>query len=692
MKRILALLFICVATIGVAQQKKNLTLNEIVSIPEGINAPLPTVIKWEDNKNLLIRKRGDNTPYLYDVKKKTYTPTEMSVATTTTPSVSIKGAQNPTPSPDGTKIAFTRDNNLFIYDIASKSEKRLTSDGDELILNGWASWVYYEEILGRGSRYRAFWWSPDSEKIAFYRFDNSGVPMFPIYDSKGQNGSLSETRYPKAGQTNPTVKVGLIDLTSQTNNIVWADFNEKDDQYFGIPYWSGNSELFIIPWMPRDQNEMTIYKVDYKNGKKEGIYDEQQPTWIDWVSVASFTDEGMYMVRDFELWEQIYYLSYDGSRYEKLTEGKNWNISIIKRDEEAGLLFFTAQRDSRVRTDIYRLNLKTKEIDRISFGDYSFSGVRISPDNKHYVASYSNTATPTKLALVTLGKKKNEVEILGDSKGEKFDDYKLSLPKMLTLDTGDGFTLHAHVTYPVDMDSTKRYPVLFSIYGGPNSPQVRDGWRGISYGSQMWANQGVIQVTMDSRTAGQNGKAGMNEAYQQLGVTGVKDFVMWAKYFKSKPYVDHDKIGIKGFSFGGTMSAYAVMAENEHFKYGIAGGGVYDWALYDTHYGERYMDTPQDNKDGYDRSRVTDMTKNYKGDKTNMLKITHGTSDDNVHLQNSMQLVDALQKDGKMFELMLYPGAFHGYRGYHGTHASKSDLIFWYRYLLNSEPPKEFLR
>lgn len=258
---------------------------------------------------------------------------------------------------------------------------------------------------------------------------------------------------------------------------------------------------------------------------------------------------------------------------------------------------------------------------------------------------------------------------------------------MITIKTRDGYELPASVIWPVDMDKNKKYPVKVDIYGGPDSPQVKDSWAGLFFRNQWWANHGVIQVTLDTRSSGHLGKTGINQVYRKLGVLELQDFIDGIKYFTAMPYVDKDKIGIQGFSFGGTMTALAVTEGNEYFKYGIAGGGVYDWRLYDSHYTERYMDRPQDNPDGYAQATVYDRVDAYKGDKTNMLRITHGTGDDNVHFLNTLQLIDKLQSQKKDFELMIYPQGMHGYRGNQAKQSNLQDYKFWYKYLLESEMP-----
>ena len=601
----------------------------------------------------------------------------------------VPGWVNPTWSPDSTKIAYTLNNDLYSIDVRTKEIVRHTYDGNDLILNGYASWVYYEEIFGRPSQYRAFWWSPDSKVIAFYRFDNSKVPMFPIYSPKGKHGSLNETRYPKTGDPNPEVRLGFVSAAG--GETVWADFDPKVDQYFGTPFWSGDGTKLMVSWMDRAQDNFDLYAVTPATGYKTKVYKEHQDSWIDWMDDMLFTKEGIYIVRDFTGWQQVYFLSYDGRKFEQLTTGRNWGIHLLKVDKRH--LFFTAKRESTTRVDIYRLNLGSKALQRISYGDLSFANVMVSDNGKSVAALASNYRTPTQLVLISVPGSGNvipakHVQVLYDTKGEQFDDYAVALPELVYVTMRDGVQLPAAVTWPVDFDPSRRYPVKVNIYGGPDNPQVQERWRGVTMATQWWANHGVIQVTLDNRAGGHLGKKGLEAVYRNLGVQELKDFCDGIDYFRKMSFVAEDKIGVEGFSFGGTMTTLCVTEGNEHFQYGIAGGGVYDWALYDTHYAERYMDTPQDNPDGYAAARVIDRVGNYRGDATNMLRLTHGTGDDNVHFQNTLQLIDQLQKDHKDFELMIYPDGMHGYRGDQGQHSSLQDYKFWYRYLLDQPLPE----
>ncbi|MBQ4021253.1 MAG: DPP IV N-terminal domain-containing protein [Bacteroidales bacterium] len=603
----------------------------------------------------------------------------------------VEGWVNPTYSPDYSKIAYTLGNNLYSIDVNTREIVQHTSDGSDVILNGYASWVYYEEIFGRASRYKAFWWSPDSKILAFYRFDNSKVPMFPIYNSEGQHGSINETRYPKAGDPNPEVKIGFVSVRG--GETVWADFDSSKDQYFGIPFWNPEGTRFMVSWMDRSQDNLRMYSVDPVYGNKYQVYSEQQATWIDWMEQMLFTDKGMYIVRDTNLWQQIYFLSYDGKVYKRITDGgENWGIRLLKVDRR--YLYYTAKRESTVRNDIYRITLSNNKVERISSGDYNYASVRVEEEGGTKIyASMSNLSTPAKEVVFNIPRdgslRRMKMDVLFDSKGPDFDKFEIAVPELVYITTRDGIDLPATVIWPIDMDRSGRvkYPVKVNIYGGPDNPQVLDSWKGVSFNNQWWAYHGVIQVVLDTRSAGHLGKAGMNQVYRRLSVLELQDFIDGISYFRKYPFVNSQKVGIEGFSYGGTMSLLCCTAANEYFQYAIAGGAVADWKLYDTHYTERYMDTPQDNPSGYAQAAVFDRMGAYRGDKTNMLRYTHGTGDDNVHFQNGLQIIDKLQQLGKDFELMIYPQGMHGYRGYQSNQSNLQDYRFWYEYLLEQDLP-----
>ncbi len=734
MNRVLAIVLLAVSALTAGAQEFN---------------QIPRAWKWIGNEEVIFTYDGtyeDDASFVFNARKVKRTEGIKAPAKFSDFPLKPEGAVNLTYSPDSTKLAFTRDNDLYVVDIASGKETRLTHDGTDVILNGYASWVYYEEILGRPSRYRAFWWSPDSRKIGFYRFDNSEVPMFPIYSAYpnpqaaasqsqspkvtdlGLGGSLSETRYPKAGQTNPQVRIGIIDLGAcegcplsgsgecGSPEIVWADFDPTLDQYFGIPFWGPDSKEFFIARMPRLQNTIDLYAVNIADGSKRHVYNETYKTWLNWFDGVVFTDKGLYMSREFETgWQQIYFLSYDGKEFRRLTDGTNWSVAIQRVDEKKGEVYFTAKRDATVRHALYKVDSKGV-IKALTDPAYNVTGVRFSPDGKYFAAAYSNVTTPTRVAVFTTSggvvseghnediepanlrkpavpaKKQKGSGLAGyvvaDMQGPDYDASKYALGQLVHMQTRDGFTLPGMIVYPKSFDPAKQYPVHVDIYGGPDSPQVNDRWITPNSSNQWYSDNEIIQITVDPRAEGHNGREGLDMIYRQLSVVELEDFCDWADWLMEKPYVRDEKIGIEGFSYGGMMTALILFRASDKFHYGIAGAGVYDWLLYDTHYTERYMDTPQANPDGYKAGSIINYVSEYpveygtpEGVEPVMLKLTHGTGDDNVHLQNSLWLINELHRHGKKFEFMIYPDGMHGYRGYQGQHFQNDNREFWLKYL-----------
>ena len=676
----------------------------------------PKAWKWVGEEELAISSKGSEKDKVLNVGTKDLAEGDFFTEIETQLPFVPEGSSNPTLSPDGSRIAFTRDNDLWVAEVATGKEVRLTDDGSATILNGYASWVYYEEILGRPTRYRAFWWSPDSRKIGFYRFDNAEVPVFPIYSSYPEDydrsgmglsytqkagaavplegvsptgGSVRMTRYPKCGDNNPKVRIGIADV--ETSSVTWADFDENEDQYFGTPFWGADSRFFFVQREPRTQNRLDLYAVSPEDGSCKCIYHEEYDTWLDWIDGMLFGKDGLYMVRSFETsWQQIYYLSYDGAIFTRLTDGPNWRMSLLDVDESrmkknpdgtGATVFFVAERDSRVSSALY--SVRKGEVKAVSHPQYHVSRVKLSPSRKYAAASISRCNVPDQLWIFDVGKPSRSFKVADLADG--MDLGSMNLPQLITMTTRDGFTLPALVCYPESFDPGKKYPVHMDIYGGPDTPMVTDSWAG-SRRYDWYAANGIIEIVADCRASGHNGRKGLDMIYGRLSEVEVSDFVEWAEYLQSLPYVQGDKIGVEGFSFGGTMTALLVMDHSEAFHYGIAGGGVYDWALYDTHYTERFMDTPANNPEGYARTRTVDHAANYpvrygSDDGSVMLKLTHGTGDDNVHFQNTLMLADALQKAGAKFELMIYPDGMHGYRGYQGDHFQNANREFWLHYL-----------
>lgn len=684
-------------------QKKRLDLQQSIGAKPSLTKNSNTISGWLDHEHYLEVDRQEGKTYSVNIKtheRQVYTPVPSEDVKTFVLQGNVyiqygsaapkqltnnqEDESNPTLSPDGKYVAFTRNKDLYAIEVASGKEIRYTADATDVIYNGWSSWVYYEEILGRPTQYRAFWWSPDSKHLSYMRFDDTKVPMFPIYGSRGQHGYLEETRYPKAGDPNPEVKIGFVPVVGGAT--VWADFDEKEDQYFGTPYWSFDSKSMMVQWMNRDQDNLKFYAVDPLTGVKKEIYDETQAAWIDLDHqgrIEYLADNKHYILKsDRTGWAHFYLYTLDGRLLNPLTSGK-WQVSNLEFvDEKKKQVYFTARKESSATVDFYKVDYSGKNLKRLTFGDYTHS-IKLSPDGKHFITTYSNVSTPTKVALLT-----NEgklVKELADSKADDFDSYTYGKTEMITIPTEDGYQLPAIITYPTDFDESQVYPVVFSIYGGPNAGSVRNTWKGTA--NQLWANEGIVQIAVDHRASGHFGKEGVALMHRNLGKWEMYDYITAAKWLKDKPWVANDKLLITGHSYGGYMTCMALTYGADYFDFGVAGAPVTSWELYDTHYTERFMDTPQDNPEGYKNGSVLTYVDRYKG----LLRIMHGDMDDNVHMQNTIQLIDKLQDANKHFELMIYPGGRHGWGGSKTRHDRHERYRFYYEHLLNKPVPQALL-
>ncbi|MDQ1351845.1 MAG: family peptidase [Acidobacteriota bacterium] len=617
--------------------------------------------KTADYRRFLFIKDGDI--FLFSVKENALTR----LTNTKEPE------ENPTFSPDGNSVAYTMAGNLYVYDIAAKKEKQMTRDGSGEILNGYASWVYYEEILGRAGNYRAFWWSPDSRKLVFMRFDQSKVPVFPIYRADGTYGELEKQRYPKPGYPNPEVKIGTADVA--TGGVEWIPLEDKDEHYLAFPRWNKKSSAVYFQWLNRGQDHLKVLCWDPAAKKITTVYEEQQKTWVDFLEEGSLQllKNGDLLVRSSKSgWFHIYYVSRD-MNIRPITSGE-WTVSNISLvDEKRQQVYFTARKEASTDTDFYCTDFPGKQVTRLT-DQAGAHRVTVSPGGSYFIDEYSSVQFPTRMDLRT-GKGKL-VRRLGDSYTPVMATYDLAKKELSRIKTPDGFELPAAWLLPPGFDKTKKYPVVVSIYGGPGASTVLNyfNYRG-SFRDHFLAQQGIIVFSVDHRGSGHFGKKGMALMHRCLGKWEMQDYIEAVKYLRNLPYVDSQRIGITGSSYGGYTTTLALTNASDYFQCGIAGASVIDWALYDSVYTERFMDTPQENPEGYKNASVLSYIDKYKN---NSLLITHGTMDDNVHMQNTTQFIDKAEDAGKMFELMLFPNERHGARAKRVIEA-KMELDFWLR-------------
>ncbi|MGE5520736.1 MAG: DPP IV N-terminal domain-containing protein [Candidatus Dadabacteria bacterium] len=693
-------------------QKKALTLDQIIKnkFPD-IVIPLPQFVSWKDDSHLIFDKRFYPDTALKTIIINAKTGQETIVAKDFSPrpeglkKVYLKDndlfysynnvetrltdnkepEMNPVLSPDSSQVAFTRNNNLYVVNLVTRKETPLTSDGNDSILNGYASWVYMEEIL---EGYTAFWWSPDSRYIAFFCSDDSPVPVFTITDANGQHGYVKKQRYPKAGDKNPEIKIGIISLDD--HHTTWADFNEHDDQYFGPPLWRPDGSSLLVQWMNRDQNTLGIYDINIQTGAKKEFYSETQKTWTSFLDGNSLQflpgGKGVIILTDKSGWAQLYLHDVNGKLVNPLTSGSYSVTRIIHTDQKKQLLYFTARKENSTRADLYRVRLDGKELKRLTFGEYNHE-ITMSPSGSYFLTNYSNVSTPTRIALLDNNGKL--VKEIANSKGPEFGNYDFAQNEILRVKSEDGlFDLPVAITWPMNMDKNKRYPVYINIYGGPNAGSVYDTWFFLRQ-MQLFASEGMIVIFMDHRGSGQFGKQGADYMYHNLGYWEMKDYSTVVKWLVNKGYADPKKILISGYSYGGYLTCYALTYGADVFTLGMAGSSVTDWSLYDTHYTERYMGTPANNPEGYKSSSVLTHADKYKG----RLMMTHGVVDDNVHMQNSMQLNSRLQDLKKDFDFYIYSAGTHMYMEPNKQmHWSNARTLFLYKYLLEKPVPEGLLR
>ena len=555
-------------------------------------------------------------------------------------------------SPDDRLLGFVRNNNIYVYDLAVQRERRLTADGSPKILNGRLDWVYQEELYGRGN-FEAYWWSPDSTKLAYLRLDERPVPEFTVVDHIPYDQTLEVTPYPKAGDPNPIVQLGIINAAGGATRWVDTFKYQPSDLLIVRVTWTPDGHKVVYQAQNREQ---TFLDVNFASddGKSTTILRETSKAWVGINDNPNFLKDGSFLWQSERSgWNHFYHYSSDGKLLGQVTEGR-WEVSSFEGlDEAKGLLYFTATEHSPIAPQAYRIKLDGTGLTRVTTGEGSHK-VAISPDSKLFIDIWSDINTPTQTRLYDVDGKL--VRVIAENKVAALREYKLGASQLLQVKTRDGFEMEAMMIKPPDFDPQKKYPVLEFTYSGPHAPSVKNGWGGSAYmWHQMMAQKGYIIWICDNRTASGKSLESTLPVYKNFGELELRDLEDGIAWLKSQPYVDASRIGIWGWSYGGFMTSYA-LTHSQSFKMGIAGGTVSDWRNYDSIYTERYMQTPQNNPEGYRKSSPVHYAKDLHG----KLLLIHGAIDDNVHVQNTIQFVYELQKAGKQFQLMLYPKSRHG--------------------------------
>ena len=557
-------------------------------------------------------------------------------------------------SPDGKMISFVRGNNLYVEDLGlQRRERALTSDGSEKILNGRLDWVYQEELYGRGN-FGAYWWSPDSTTITFLRFDENPVPEFTVVDHIPYEQNVEVTPYPKAGDPNPIVKLGVVNATG--GDIRWVDTYKYQpaDLLISRVAWSPDSKKVVYQAQNREQTFLDVNFADARDGKSSNIIHETSKAWVAINEDPIWLKDGTFIwASERSGWEHLYHYSADGKLLRQITDG-NWEVRSIEGvDEAKGFIYFTSTEHSPIANNGYRIKIDGTGLTRLTMTEGSHR-VDVSPAYNYFIDVWSDLNTPSQVRLFDAGGKL--VRVISENKVDALKQYKLGTPELLQVKTRDGFVMEAMMIKPPDFDARKKYPVMSFTYSGPHAPQVRNAWGSQTYMfHQLLAQKGYIIWICDNRTASGKGMDATWPVYRNFGELELRDLEDGLTWLKSQPYVDGSRIGMWGWSYGGFMTSYA-LTHSQSFKMGIAGGTVADWRDYDSIYTERYMQTPQNNPEGYKKSSPVNAAKNLHG----KLLLIHGAIDDNVHMANTMQFVYELQKAGKQFQLMLYPKSRHG--------------------------------
>lgn len=557
-------------------------------------------------------------------------------------------------SPDGKFVAFVRGNNLYVVETATGREHSLTSDGDVKHLNGRLDWIYEEELYGRGNK-KGFWWSPDATKIAFLRLDETPVKTFTVVDHIPYEQSIENTPYPLAGDPNPFVQIGVVNV-ADASVVKFVDTGkyEMKDLLISRVAWTPDAKRIAYQAQNREQTFLDLNFADAVSGQTVNAFRETSKAWVEVIGDPTFLKDGSFIWQsDRTGFRHLYHFSPDGKLIAQLTKG-DWDVRSLQGVDEANrYVYFNATEHSPIAEHLYRVKLDGTGFTRLTPTEGAHR-VSLNPQFTQFIDYYSNITTPTQVRLYYADGKL--ARAIDENKVAALGEYKLSTPEFLQVKTRDGFVMEAMMIKPPDFDPSKKYPVWEYTYSGPQAPQVRNAWSGATYlWHQMLAQKGYIIWICDNRTASNKGVQSAYPLYQNFGELELRDLEDGIAYLKSQPFVDATRIGLWGWSFGGYMTSYA-LTHSAAWKLGIAGGTVTDWRDYDSIYTERYMRTPQNNPEGYKKTAPRAAAANLNG----KLMLVHGMIDDNVHMANTIQFIYELEKSGKQFDLMLYPKSRHG--------------------------------
>jgi dipeptidyl-peptidase-4 len=588
-------------------------------------------------------------------------------------------ALDATISPAGGYVAFVRDQNLHVYDIAKSKEKALTNDGGGPIKNGMAEFVAQEEM----DRSTGYWWSPDDRHIAFARVDETPVKVTERFEIAADNVATFAQRYPAAGGANVLVRLGVTDV--QSGAVTWIDLGNETDIYLARVNWLPDGKTLAIQRESRDQRRLDLLFADVATGQSHVVLTETSNTWIDLNNELSFLTKSQEFIwaSSRDGYQHLYLYDYQGNLLRQLTAGA-WIVDDFRAraikgiDEKNRIVYFTATEKSPTERQLYRISLDTQDphkIDRISQED-GVHGITMSGDAGYYVDNFTSTTQPPEVTLHMVDGKLS-AHLLENRLNAQHPDAPYladnSQPEFGTLTAADGQTLYYRLFKPPHFDPAKRYPAIVDVYGGPGIQRVLDNWAGSSF-TQILTRAGYVVFQLDNRGTAFRGTAFQEPIHDKLGQVEVTDQVQGARWLGTQSFIDPARIGVWGWSYGGYMTLMLMFKAPDVFRAGVSGAPVTDWTLYDTHYTERYLNRPQDNAAGYTASSVLPYAKDLKG----KLLVMHGMADDNVLFLHSTKLFRQLQDLGKPFDVMVYPGAKHGLiRQHDGRHAYATIMRFF---------------
>jgi dipeptidyl-peptidase-4 len=552
-------------------------------------------------------------------------------------------------SPDLRYRAFNRSYNLYIKDMDG-NETALTADGTEDLRDGFPDWVYPEEL----NQYQAFWWSPDSKKIAFMQFDESPVAKYPIVHDVAPMPRTEFQGYPVPGANNPIVRLFIVDVA--TKKIVRLETGDDLDVYLYRGQWTNDGREFTYHRLNRLQNRVEVFAADPATGKTRLVLKDEDPCYIDEQTDLDFLKDNQRFLWTSERsgWREIYLYGLDGKLLKQLTSARLPVQSILGIDEAGGWVYFTGAENNGTESHLYKVKLDGTGFTKMT-KEPGMHMVSLAPGFSYYTDTFSNFDQPMKSTLCQADGK--AVKVIGQAvAGKEFQALKLIKPEHFLFKSADGkYDLDGLVYFPAHFNPKEKYPVLLSVYGGPGSKGVSNTYK-MTDGSQALAQLGFLVAVCDYRGVSGRGKNFQNLHYLKLGQVELEDHIAFVKALGQRPYADTGRVGITGHSYGGYFTCLCLLKAPDVFHVGVAGAPVTDWRNYDSIYTERYMRRPQDNPEGYEKGSCLTYAKNLKG----KLFIHHGAVDDNVHPTNTIQLVQALLKENKTFDLMIYPEQQHG--------------------------------